>query len=590
LEKKIKVIAIILFFTISTIFPQQLKIISFYPSYNEVINDTSNFKIKISFNTKIDSSSLKTKLYLYSNYSALKKYNYKIEDSTLLITPMGPYFQGETISVILTKYLNGINGEYFSGFSWQFSFNLLNKNELNFNFKKTYHDYHGIYLSYVNLNNDQYPDLILTDRYNKGAVIFNEHGENLMTWQMLPVSPYGIIISDVDLDFKKEIHSKSFYFSLEQQENFYFLEDSSIHFGNKDINFDAFPDFIIKKDIDDTTQYISVQLNNGNGTYDEKEDTILTDNNIILLKIADFNNDGMNDILYLTNVFPTNSGVSGENKIEILFLDQSLHVINTYVLKEEALPEGYYFGFFEKLNIADFNNDSFLDIQLLTSSEDYILINNKSGGFFSDPNHIIFTGSGDLPHNAIPADINGDGWTDLLYSYTIFPEKFTKLYVLFNPADSNITFWNNELIIDQKEPAFINDFLVSDFNCDGKIDICTSWDTGITIYFNNTPETIKEYNHKKPEYFRLYQNYPNPFNNNTKVKIKVFEPIFIKSTIYNIKGKEIFSFENGYYYPGTYELIWKGVNNNGNKVSSGVYIWQLKSKEYKNLIKLILIK
>ncbi|MHB2153830.1 FG-GAP-like repeat-containing protein [Calditrichota bacterium GD2] len=587
---KIEVISFILFATITTIFSQQLKIVSLYPSFNEVINDTSDFKIKIIFDNKIDTIGLERKIYLFSDYTSSKKYIYKVEDTTLTITPDKPYFSGEKITVIITKSINGLNGENFSGFSWQFSFSLLNKNEPSFNLKKTYTNFNGEHLSFLNLNNDKYPDLILTDNYQKGAVILNKYGKDLMLWQELPTSPHGIIISDVDLDFKKEIHSNSFYFDLEQQENYYFFEDTSIHFGNQDMNFDAFPDFIIKKNINDTTQYISLRHNNGNGTYQEKEDTIVTDNNIVLFKVADFNNDGINDIIYLTNVFPTISGSSGENKIKILFLDQFLNIVNTYVLKEDALPDGYYFGYFRKLNITDFNNDSFLDIQLLTNIHDLIFINNKNGEFFNDVNHIIFTGGGDSPHNAITTDMDGDGWADLLYSYTIPPENFSKLYILFNPADSTITFWDKKFTIDQKEPALIKDIISADFNNDQKIDICALWDDGIKIYYYNTLERINESGIKKPEYFIIYQNYPNPFNKQTKIKIKINEPLFLESSIYNIEGKEIYSFKKDFYYPNTYDFIWKGINNNGNEVSSGVYIWRFQSKEYKNKIKLILIK
>ncbi|APF20449.1 hypothetical protein Calab_1404 [Caldithrix abyssi DSM 13497] len=587
---KIEVISFILFATITTIFSQHLKIVSLYPSFNEAINDTSDFKIKIIFDNKIDTIGLERKIYLFSDYTSSKKYIYKVEDTTLTITPDKPYFSGEKITVIITKSINGLNGENFSGFSWQFSFNLLNKNEPSFNLKKTYTNFNGEHLSFLNLNNDKYPDLILTDNYQKGAVILNKYGKDLMLWQELPTSPHGIIISDVDLDFKKEIHSNSFYFDLEQQENYYFFEDTSIHFGNQDMNFDAFPDFIIKKNINDTTQYISLRLNNGNGTYQEKEDTIVTDNNIVLFKVADFNNDGINDIIYLTNVFPTISGSSGENKIKILFLDQFLNIVNTYVLKEDALPDGYYFGYFRKLNITDFNNDSFLDIQLLTNIHDLIFINNKNGEFFNDVNHIIFTGGGDSPHNAITTDMDGDGWADLLYSYTIPPENFSKLYILFNPADSTITFWDKKFTIDQKEPALIKDIISADFNNDQKIDICALWDDGIKIYYNNTLERINESGIKKPEYFIIYQNYPHPFNNSTTIEYEINRLGLVKLVIYNAIGQKIKTLINRTQYPGKYKVNWDGKDFTGKNCPSGIYLCSLRIDNARKTKKIILLR
>ena len=49
--------------------------------------------------------------------------------------------------------------------------------------------------------------------------------------------------------------------------------------------------------------------------------------------------------------------------------------------------------------------------------------------------------------------------------------------------------------------------------------------------------------------------------------------------IYNLSGKEIVELTNDFYTPGTYDLKWDAVDSYGNEVSSGIYIYQLNTKD-----------
>lgn len=48
--------------------------------------------------------------------------------------------------------------------------------------------------------------------------------------------------------------------------------------------------------------------------------------------------------------------------------------------------------------------------------------------------------------------------------------------------------------------------------------------------------------------------------------------------------------ENTNRRAGSYEVIWNGTNNNGNKVSSGVYFYQLVTEKFIQTKKLVLLK
>ncbi|MCL4278747.1 MAG: T9SS type A sorting domain-containing protein, partial [Ignavibacteriaceae bacterium] len=88
-----------------------------------------------------------------------------------------------------------------------------------------------------------------------------------------------------------------------------------------------------------------------------------------------------------------------------------------------------------------------------------------------------------------------------------------------------------------------------------------------------------------PLKFDLNQNYPNPFNPVTIIKYDIVKVQDVKVTIYDILGREVKTLVNEQQQPGSYTIKWDASN-----VSSGVYFYQLKSKDYINTKKMILLK
>lgn len=87
-----------------------------------------------------------------------------------------------------------------------------------------------------------------------------------------------------------------------------------------------------------------------------------------------------------------------------------------------------------------------------------------------------------------------------------------------------------------------------------------------------------------PEY-SVY-NYPNPFENSTTICFKTNKPVFATLYIYNVAGELIYSTQKELETEGKIE--WLGTNNRGNKVCSGIYIYQLVIKDkYSNKVKRI---
>lgn len=88
-----------------------------------------------------------------------------------------------------------------------------------------------------------------------------------------------------------------------------------------------------------------------------------------------------------------------------------------------------------------------------------------------------------------------------------------------------------------------------------------------------------------PTTFVLGQNYPNPFNPTTNIKYQIAEHGFVSLKIYDVLGNEIASLVNKENPAGIYEVEW-----NASGFSSGIYFYQLKTGNFVETRKMVLIK
>ena len=92
-----------------------------------------------------------------------------------------------------------------------------------------------------------------------------------------------------------------------------------------------------------------------------------------------------------------------------------------------------------------------------------------------------------------------------------------------------------------------------------------------------------------PETIQLLQNHPNPFNAVTTIPYHVGKPGNIKINIFNIFGQLITTLVNASHKSGTYKVNWDGKNRFGRNVPSGVYFYNMESKEHSQAKKLLII-
>lgn len=93
-----------------------------------------------------------------------------------------------------------------------------------------------------------------------------------------------------------------------------------------------------------------------------------------------------------------------------------------------------------------------------------------------------------------------------------------------------------------------------------------------------------------PETYNLSQNYPNPFNPETQIQYIIPKENHVRLTIYNSVGQEIRTLVNDFQAAGSHKITWNGVNNFGQKVTSGIYFYRLVAGEFVNIKKMILLK
>jgi len=81
-----------------------------------------------------------------------------------------------------------------------------------------------------------------------------------------------------------------------------------------------------------------------------------------------------------------------------------------------------------------------------------------------------------------------------------------------------------------------------------------------------------------PTRFELIQNYPNPFSSSTTISYKLNDQSAIAVRIYNILGQKIRELHVGVKPAGIHSISWDGTKESGEKVSAGVYFYEVQSQ------------
>jgi hypothetical protein len=89
--------------------------------------------------------------------------------------------------------------------------------------------------------------------------------------------------------------------------------------------------------------------------------------------------------------------------------------------------------------------------------------------------------------------------------------------------------------------------------------------------------------------YSLGQNFPNPFNPETTIRYQVAKQGLVKVTIYNLLGQAVATLVDEYQKAGKYRIKWNGKDDSGNRMTAGIYFYNIKSGSFHQTKKMILL-
>ena len=106
----------------------------------------------------------------------------------------------------------------------------------------------------------------------------------------------------------------------------------------------------------------------------------------------------------------------------------------------------------------------------------------------------------------------------------------------------------------------------------------------VDFMVNDTPIENKVFQNK------LLGNYPNPFNPETQIHFSTEADTYVNIDIYNIRGQKIITLVNRFFESGEHSVLWNGKNELGRDVGSGVYLINMRTENYVDIKRMVLMK
>lgn len=390
-------------------------------------------------------------------------------------------------------------------------------------------------------NNDDYPDLITlmadfstgdAERYIR--IFYNEYGifESFSDYSLLYSEPvylktYGDIDDDDDLDIIIASNLGQRWGWMSNDGNGEFSEPSYInvnfHPGGLacgDLNNDGRDDIVVCGT--NLEVYLSMQ---SGFEYVLIEEGINYANEV---KIADIDNDGNNDLI----VSEYGSPVS-PHYLDIFYNDGNCNFNLGY---HEEISSGI-----SDMKLTDLNNDNSKDI-VYSKYGNYIYIRLNENGTFAEEQS--FVTNPNAPYFSIRScystDIDGNGWNDIITVQWCNMPLEGNLHILFNNGEGGF--------VEEPQVGINEECMMKNEKC-------------------------------------KLSNYPNPFklsgaNRSPGTTISYYLPVNIANPvieIFNIKGERIRKYSIFNFHS---TIVWDGTDNYRKLVSSGVYLYRMKSDDF----------
>ena len=93
-----------------------------------------------------------------------------------------------------------------------------------------------------------------------------------------------------------------------------------------------------------------------------------------------------------------------------------------------------------------------------------------------------------------------------------------------------------------------------------------------------------------PAVSRLTGAAPNPFNPRTVIAFEIAQGGPCRVTLHDLQGRVVRSLVTADLGPGRHEAVWDGLDEDGRRVASGVYMARLQAPGAEDLLKVTLLK
>ena len=113
----------------------------------------------------------------------------------------------------------------------------------------------------------------------------------------------------------------------------------------------------------------------------------------------------------------------------------------------------------------------------------------------------------------------------------------------------------------------------------------------VISYFENVQNALGIHNEELvTEDFRLFSNFPNPFNSSTNINYQILDQNHIRLNIFDTSGNAVIELVNEFQKAGIHSVPWKGTNEQGLNLPSGIYYCQIQVGDHLESNKMVLIK
>ncbi|HAL64624.1 MAG TPA: hypothetical protein DCP10_03520 [Bacteroidales bacterium] len=237
--------------------------------------------------------------------------------------------------------------------------------------------------------------------------------------------------------------------------------------------------------------------------------------------IVDFDLDGDNDILTFVGI-----PIVGVTSL-IMYKNQGNNVFDT-------LPEFYFQPMSSRFFVTDFNNDSLQDILFqLSDKSGYIIYYNQGDFQLANSQFVALPPSNPQEgwRNCHCADMDGNGYNDIITVKTLYAYLPDNLEILFNDGNGN----------------FVEDPITQ---------------IQELIPVDNKP---------------ILTCYPNPFRTEITFQFTIQETAPVELSVYNLQGKLIRGLTLNNLKGGITKIKWDGLDTGGKPCKPGPYIAYLKA-------------